>query len=56
MRCPRCHGLMVPETFHDFDGSRCISCGNLWDPMIAANREYPQTKAEALKGSAPSGS
>lgn len=48
MQCPRCHGLMVVETFYDwgrnqltydyFEGERCVSCGNVWDRVIAANR------------------
>lgn len=48
MRCSRCRGLMVAETYWDwgelmltyssFEGWRCLCCGNLWDPVIAANR------------------
>lgn len=52
MPCPRCHGLMVAETFYDlacsrpadyrFEGWRCVSCGNVWDRVIAANRSRPR--------------
>jgi hypothetical protein len=48
MRCPRCDGLMVPEEFEDFGGLgssdhehagwRCINCGAIVDPVIAAHR------------------
>ncbi len=48
MKCPRCNGLMLVDTFYDFidhwiigdrfDGWRCVSCGNVWDLLIAANR------------------
>lgn len=51
MQCRRCHGLMRCETFHDwgdgqltygcFEGWRCLACGNVWDPVIAANRVHP---------------
>ncbi len=50
MACPRCHGLMVVDTFYDlagiqltydcFNGWRCICCGNVWDRVIAANRAH----------------
>ena len=45
--CPRCHNLMVEETFVDretspsvssFTGWRCISCGEILDPIILQNR------------------
>ncbi len=48
MKCPRCNGLMLVDTFYDcidhriigdrFDGWRCVSCGNVWDLTITANR------------------
>ena len=44
MHCLRCQGLMWTETFFDlqlnieFQGWRCLSCGNMWDPVIEANR------------------
>ena len=45
--CPRCHNLMVEETFVDlqaesgggsFMGWRCIICGEILDPLILQNR------------------
>ena len=45
--CPRCHNLMVEETFVDlqaesgggsFMGWRCIICGEILDPIILPNR------------------
>ena len=47
MGCPRCHNLMVEETFVDlqvspsvssFTGWRCMSCGEILDPIILQNR------------------
>ena len=48
MRCPRCDGLMVHEKFedlgglasgdHEYAGWRCINCGAIVDPLIAAHR------------------
>jgi hypothetical protein len=48
MSCPRCHGLMVHDTFEDlrdetgmfcFKGWRCLLCGEILDPMILKNRD-----------------
>ena len=48
MDCPRCNGLMVRDAFEDllddtgslcFLGWRCISCGEILDPVIVTNRE-----------------
>ena len=48
MECPRCDGKMVSETFEDmkddtgrisFFGYRCMSCGEILDPVIVANRQ-----------------
>ena len=42
--CPRCSGFLSPEYVVDlYDGlfawlSRCVSCGNLFDPVLLANR------------------
>jgi hypothetical protein len=50
MHCLRCQGLMWTETFFDlqlnteFQGWRCLFCGNVWDPVIGDNRmpvEHP---------------
>ncbi|HSF66949.1 MAG TPA: hypothetical protein VLA67_05910 [Nitrospiraceae bacterium] len=48
MRCVRCDGLMVSEKVDDLGslklngyedtGWRCINCGAIVDPVIAANR------------------
>lgn len=59
--CPRCKGLMVPEQFRDFhdagSGWRCLSCGEVVDPLIMANRlavsekpATPVTKNQRLVG------
>ena len=45
--CPRCHNLMVEETFVDretspsvssFTGWRCLICGEILDPLILEHR------------------
>jgi hypothetical protein len=47
MMCLRCEGLMVFELFEDFEGLssdyeftgwRCLNCGAIVDPVIAAHR------------------
>ena len=47
MTCTRCEGLMVSddlldlqESFHPMrlEGFRCLSCGNVVDPLIQRNR------------------
>jgi len=47
MGCPRCHNLMVEETFVDretspsvssFTGWRCLICGEILDPIILEHR------------------
>ena len=47
MQCPRCRNLMVEQTFEDlrddtgslcFKGWRCITCGEVLDPLILSNR------------------
>lgn len=46
MKCPKCEGLMIYEKFMDmeessnfyFYGWRCLSCGNIVDSTIVANR------------------
>lgn len=52
--CPRCRGFMVSELFFDleinarFEGRRCLSCGNVWDRVIADHQsaEIPKIFAE----------
>ncbi len=48
MDCPRCDGVMVRDAFEDmqddtgtlsFYGWRCITCGEIVDPLILSNRE-----------------
>lgn len=50
MDCLRCRGMMVVERFEEakgdlreisFYGWRCVCCGNIFDPVIAANRLRP---------------
>ena len=37
-QCARCSGLMVSENDDDFNGWRCILCGERVDPVILAQR------------------
>jgi hypothetical protein len=49
-RCHRCGGLMVKEKFTvdfaalDFEGWRCVVCGEIIDPLIMANRKAHRAK------------
>jgi DNA-directed RNA polymerase subunit RPC12/RpoP len=55
MRCARCGGLMVHEKFedlgglgssdHEYAGWRCINCGAIVDPVIAAHRHLTSQAA-----------
>ncbi len=54
MMCLRCDGLMVFELFEDFEGLssdyeftgwRCINCGAIIDPVIAAHRRLTSQAA-----------
>ena len=47
MSCPRCHSLLVPEVFVDYEaddgsmsflGYRCVICGNILDATILRHR------------------
>ena len=47
-RCPRCAGWMEQESFEDlrddtglihFSGWRCLTCGEIIDPLILQNRK-----------------
>jgi len=49
MNCPRCKGMMALERFCDlydetgqlcFMGWRCITCGEVIDPVIVRNRQH----------------
>lgn len=54
MKCPKCDGLMIYEKFMDmaesssffFYGWRCISCGNIVDSTIIANKIYADRRKE----------
>ncbi len=49
-RCHRCGGLMVKEKFTvdfaalDFEGWRCLVCGEIIDPLIMDNRKAHRAK------------
>jgi len=53
MNCPRCDGVMALERFCDlydetgqlcFMGWRCLSCGEVIDPVIVRNRQQRRTE------------
>lgn len=55
MTCLRCEGLMVHEKFedldglwssdHEFTGWRCLNCGAIVDPVIAAHKHITSSIA-----------
>jgi len=54
MTCTRCGGLMVRDRFYDMLDTdigmvawRCISCGDIVDPVVLANRRRHLSKAVA---------
>ena len=56
MECPRCQGLMVGEVFNGMSGDprvrgaagwRCLICGEIVDPVIAANRSAPNAPKQS---------
>ncbi len=58
MRCARCGGLMVREKFEDFrlrsagdefGGRRCINCGEIVDPVIAAHRRIASSTITSIQ-------
>ncbi len=57
MKCSKCDGLMMYEKFMDmeesssfyFYGWRCISCGNIVDSTILANRVYKDPQKETRR-------
>ncbi|MCP9442312.1 MAG: cobalamin B12-binding domain-containing protein [Nitrospira sp.] len=63
--CHRCHGLMHPiDPLDPLDALRtgerdsmqawrCISCGNLIDPVIIRNRHYARTSRSRRRGTSP---
>jgi hypothetical protein len=47
MDCPRCKSMMIEDVFEDlsddtgllsFPGWRCVTCGEILDPLIMKNR------------------
>ena len=47
MKCERCHGFMMRESFLDlrddtgqmtFNGWRCVNCGEVIDPVVLTHR------------------
>src|SRR5574341_277486 len=52
MRCQRCRGCMVRDHFMDvlnvsgemdFEGWRCLNCGDITDPVIVRHHQSPPT-------------
>jgi len=59
MECTRCDGLMVTDNLIDMressipmwmKGWRCVSCGNIVDPLILRHRMIQQAGASRLLG------
>jgi hypothetical protein len=59
MQCIRCDGLMVADNLIDMQESsipawmnawRCVSCGNIVDPLIQRHRIIQQAGAVRLLG------
>jgi len=57
MQCVRCHGFMVTDNLIDIressipmwmKGWRCVSCGNIVDPLIQQHRMIQQAGATRL--------
>ena len=57
MHCTRCDGLMVTDSLVDLlessipmwmKGWRCVSCGNIVDPLIQKHRMIQQAGATRL--------
>jgi len=57
MQCARCHGFMVADNLIDMlessipmwmNGWRCVSCGNIVDPLILRHRMVQQAGALRL--------
>lgn len=60
MKCTRCQGLMVADHLLDMQesyvpmwmhGLRCISCGNIVDPLINRHRMIQKSGAARLSKS-----
>lgn len=57
MHCVRCHGFMVADNLIDIressipmwmKGWRCVSCGNIVDPLIQKHRMIQESGATQL--------
>ena len=56
MRCQRCRGLMVCETFYDliietdslYSATRCINCGCIEDAVIRTNRFHRSERTRVI--------
>lgn len=56
MRCQRCRGLLVRETFGDLNiktdplstATRCINCGCIEDAVVRANRFRRSVRTRAI--------
>ena len=57
MQCERCDGLMVADSLIDLqessipmwmEGRRCVSCGNIVDPLIQQHRMIQRAGASRL--------
>ncbi len=57
MKCTRCEGLMVVDNLVDLQescvpmwmrGMRCVSCGNIVDPLILRHRMIQKSGAMRL--------
>ena len=56
MRCQRCRGLLVCETFNDliiethslYSATRCINCGYIEDAVIRANRFHSSERTRVI--------
>ena len=48
MKCYRCDGVMIYEKFYGdcehFFGWKCVSCGEIVDPVILENRYLIRTR------------
>jgi hypothetical protein len=54
-RCDRCGGIMVPAHLDSLNGEawRCVSCGELVDPLILAHRRRQARRANRLARQRP---
>ncbi len=65
MTCQRCHGLMVQDHLLDLEeaygclwieGWRCVSCGDIVDPLIIRRRLVQHIREVELAATVPVGS